>query len=286
MPFRILVLCIVAVAVAPTSVQADGTLIAWGSQDIEGMTKSRWNEAKTRTVDQVLELNLRATTWAEVYDAILGANANSKNVALRDGLVAQLTNRQVTKLNGTNRLIIWERIASGEILFDGKGMQIDDDLFSVAGRANWVLRRVFKKYYGTVRPNSTARALGALQAKWRKSFTGEAVQEEPKRYLSPKKGLTELRSPQAIVALIASLKDSTRKQEHTKRCLKTLYQLDQLPSPPHPARLCSPDTSAHQFLASVTTVTGQHDHRWWVQWCRKYLAHLKWNPQTAKFDIP
>ena len=51
---------------------------------------------------------------------------------------ASCRNGKETKLAGTKRLIVWERITSGEILFEGMGREIDDDVFRVAGRANWV----------------------------------------------------------------------------------------------------------------------------------------------------
>ena len=279
----ILVLCIALFA--PNLAQADGTLIMWGPTDIEGMTEARWNAAKTRTPEQLLELNLHVRTWADVYDVALGARAHSDDGVLLDGLISQLTNSQETKLTGTKHLIIWDRIVRGDILFVGRGMQIDDDIFSVAGRANWILRTVFKKRYGTVRPGSTDKNRSALQIQWRKYVAGEIVTEEPNRYTSQQAGLTELRSPQAINALIVSLRDSKQKREHTKLCLKRLYQLDTLPTGEHPARLCSPDTSIHGFLTVITTVTGQHDYAWWVRWCRTNLRHLVWNAKTAKFDI-
>ncbi len=282
----ILPICIAVLLLTSTWARADGTLLFWGPKDIEGMTEKKWNAAKTQTVDQVLALNLHAKTWGDVYSVVLGGRSHLNDIALRDGLVAQLTDPTVIKLSGTRRLIIWERIAKGDILFEGIGMQIDDDLFSVAGRANWALHQIYKKKYGTVRPGATAKSLQLLQEKWHNSFAGKTVPEVQQRYPSPSKGLTELRSKAAIVALIASLKDSKKKQEYTQYCLKTFYQIDSLPPAPHAARTCSPDLLAQEYLESITNVTGRHDFLWWMHWCRKYLALLQWNPETAKFQTP
>jgi hypothetical protein len=64
-----------------------------------------------------------------------------------------------------SRLIIWERISRGEILFEGQGVQIEDDLFQVAGRANWILRNLYAKNFGHVGSALLSRKL--LQAQYR-----------------------------------------------------------------------------------------------------------------------
>tara|TARA_R110002096_G_scaffold16898_8_gene57863 strand:+ start:3363 stop:3620 length:258 start_codon:yes stop_codon:yes gene_type:complete len=82
---------------------------------------------------------LPATKWATpIQGTCTSPRAHVESRELRAGLVAQLTNGKETKLAGTKRLIVWERITSGEILFEGMGREIDDDVFRVAGRANWV----------------------------------------------------------------------------------------------------------------------------------------------------
>jgi len=51
----------------------------------------------------------------------------------------QLTNNTKADLKATKRLIIWERITSGEIQFEGKGYQVSDDLFTGTPQFNQAL---------------------------------------------------------------------------------------------------------------------------------------------------
>jgi hypothetical protein len=272
--------------VFPTTGFAEGILLSWSPQDLVGMTEARWNAAKARSVDEILELNLKARTWPEVYEVVLGAASNKTSKGLLDGLVAQLANRTEHKLTETSRLIIWERITSGDIVFEGKGLQVDDDLFLAAGRANWVLRTVMQKNFGVVRSGSSPQELQALQNRWQKHLRGESVTEAPDRYPSSKRGMEELRSPEAIEALIASLRPNPAKETLVRSCLRRVYGLDALPSDPtSPARLCDPDTSAHMYLQQITPVTGQHPSAWWDRWWQKNRARLVWNPQQARFEI-
>lgn len=79
----------------------------------------------------------------------------------------------------------------------------------------------------------------------------------------------------------------TAKEKYTKQCLKKLYGLEKLPAGQlHPAMMCAPDFSAHDYLEEITTVTGKHDRKWWERWWRKNSAQLTWSPKTAKFDVP
>ncbi|MBK7307804.1 MAG: hypothetical protein IPI88_12770 [Chitinophagaceae bacterium] len=120
--------------------------------DLKGMTKEKFDAAKNWSVSEIIQKNLDAQTWPDTYLVIVGASSRKGEVI--DKLIAQLENLMITKLGLTSRLIIWERILSGDILFEGKGFQIDDDIFSVAGRANWILRSITGKTFGYVKPNS------------------------------------------------------------------------------------------------------------------------------------
>jgi hypothetical protein len=67
----------------------------------------------------------------------------------------------------------------------------------------------------------------------------EDVQE---MYAYSQKGLQEIRSPEALEALINSLKPTPEKERLTVDCLKRTYKVDKLPDDPNaPASLCSPD---------------------------------------------
>jgi hypothetical protein len=263
---------------------ADGTLIAWGPRDLSGMTEERFNAAKKRTVAELVKLNQDLTTWPEAYELLLGVAQLKNNEQLRAELVKQIVLSEKPELTLTSRLIIWERIASGEILFEGKGLQVNDDLFTAAGRANWCLRTMTDRNFGVVRPNSTAADLEQLQASWQKFLAGDELEDTPARFPSEQSGLSEICSPEAIHALITSLRPGERKSEYVKTNLKQLYNLDALPDDPEsPAQLCNPDTYANHFLESITQVSGVQSWEWWETWWETNQEKLIWDPEVAKF---
>ena len=77
--------------------QADGILVAWSPQEIDGMSQARWSAAKTKTVAEILERNLRVKTWADAYEVLLGARVNLEDPDL---VMASSLNSQIdTRLN-------------------------------------------------------------------------------------------------------------------------------------------------------------------------------------------
>lgn len=285
--FQLAVVITALTAMLSSRVHADGVLIAWGPTDLEGMTEARWNAAKKLACGEVAPRNLKVASWPEAYEVALAANANAGCKEMLAALADQVTDRTAVKLAQTRGLIVWERITSGEILFPGKGMHIDDDLFTVGGRANWVLRTVTKKNFGIVTPSATKESLAELRSRWKRSLSGAAVAEVPEPYPSKQKGLSELRSPAAIEALIASLKPSAAKDAETRRCLHDVYQLDRMPAEPDaPARLCDTDVPAHSYLRAITAVPDEHPHAWWAAWWKTNGAHLTWSAENARFVVP
>jgi hypothetical protein len=237
--------------------RADGVLIAWGGQDLDGMSEERWEAAKKQPCQWVLEHNRSVESWPEVYLLALAAKRNLQCKELLPGLVAQLSDGSERKLTQTRRLIIWERITSGDLVFDGQGLQVADDLFTVAGRANWLLRTLTGKNFGTVTPRASKASLNALQAKWKQFLAGEQVAEAVDAYASPAKGLEELRSPAALEALVVAL----------------------APAQPEQAAYI------HHYLAALTEVAEQHPAAWWARWWKENRGKLKWSPEQAKFVV-
>ena len=217
---------------------------------------------------------------------LVGANQHKDDKALLAGLVYQLVDPTERPLKDTDRLIIWERIISGEILFEGKGFQIEDDIFMVAGRANWILRSVTKKDFGYVKPKASAESLRSLKATWNRWLAGETVSEYSTPFPTAAKGLEEIRSLAALEALIVSLKPSKEKDRKTSECLNNVYHLDTLPTKADaPGRLCSSDPWAYTYLAKLTDVTEEHDPTWWSKWWQENKAALTWDPETARFVV-
>ena len=81
-------------------------------------------------------------------------------------LIERLTNKREVGLNNSGDLIIWERIDAKQMRFYGHGSVSEDDLFTVAGRANNILTIMSGERIGRVSMYSTAMELKALQLKW------------------------------------------------------------------------------------------------------------------------
>jgi hypothetical protein len=81
-------------------------------------------------------------------------------------LIKRITNKKEVGLINTADLIIWERIESGHLEFYGHGGVSDDDLFTVAGRANLLLKDITGENFGNVGIKSSREFLIKLQSKW------------------------------------------------------------------------------------------------------------------------
>src|SRR2546425_12211792 len=158
-------------------VYGDRILLSWSTRDVPGVTEQSFNAAKQFSVDEIQKKNLEATSWADVYLLMVAASQHKDDKSLLQVLVSQISNKTKVNLKSTNRLIIWERITTGEIQFEGKGYQASDDLFTVAGRANWMLRNLTKENFGYVKPNTSEEELSKLQQRWARSLGGERSEE-------------------------------------------------------------------------------------------------------------
>src|SRR5215216_3931780 len=170
------------------SVNADGILLSWSARDVPGITEQSFNAAKQLKAEEILKKNLEVSSWADAFLLMVGANPRKEDKSLLKGLISQIANKAKSELKGANRLIIWERITSGEIQFEGKGYQVSDDLFTVAGRANWMLRNLTKKNFGYIKPITSEEELAKLQQRWTRWLNGEQVEEYQDQYTSSAKG--------------------------------------------------------------------------------------------------
>lgn len=81
-------------------------------------------------------------------------------------LIRRLTNKKEVGLVNTADLIIWERVQSGDLKFYGHGGIADDDLFTIAGRANHLLHKTTGLDFGRVSMYSAPHDLQKLQNRW------------------------------------------------------------------------------------------------------------------------
>ena len=81
-------------------------------------------------------------------------------------LIKRLATQKEIGLINTSDLIIEERITSGELEEYGHGYVVSDDLFTIAGRANHLLKRVTGEDFGNVSMYSNDSDLKKLQNRW------------------------------------------------------------------------------------------------------------------------
>ncbi|MFP9097841.1 hypothetical protein ACLI09_02200 [Flavobacterium sp. RHBU_24] len=194
----------------------------------------------------------------------------------------------MTKLKGTSRLIIWERITTGDIIFEGKGLVMDNDLFTVAGRANQILQSLTKKNFGVVTLHATDKELESLKNKWLDFLSEKPIAEvTPKAYQNAK--IPEISSLTAVEALIVSLKENNAKNEITKKCLKSVYNLDEMPKEKgSSASYCNPDTYTYGYLGMLFGDDKQDetkDAKWWQKFWNENKNSLEWNSEKGIYEI-
>lgn len=264
-------------------------LTSWGQQNIENYTRELYNAAQKLTTSELLSKNVNDKSWSAVF-LTLNASVNnySKDTAYLKALAEQITNTTETKLEGTSRLIIWDRIISGDIIFEGKGLVIDNDLFQVGGRANQLLQNLTNKHFGFVTIHSTSNELEELKNKWLAFLSNKPVEEDkPVEYKNSK--IPEISSLAAIQALIISLQDNPVKQQITKNCLKKVYQLDEMPKEKgSSASYCNPDTYTYSYLGLLfgdKKFDETKDAKWWQNFW--YAKHDKfvWNTETGIYEV-
>ena len=123
----------------------------------------------------------------------------------REGLVhllPDLLSRREIGLTETADLIIPVRVSLGDLKSYGHGGRVEDDLFVLAGRANWILRVSTCRTFGAVDLYTPVPRLALLRELWKRRLAGEEIglPIEDKRA-----GLLRLMSRQAISDAISAL---------------------------------------------------------------------------------
>lgn len=264
-------------------------LTSWSQQNIENYTKEMYDEAQKLSSTELLEKNLKDNYWSEVFLTLnASVNHHSKDTSYLKSLTNQLTNKTETKLKGTSRLIIWDRISNGDITFEGKGLVIDNDLFTVAGRANQILQNLTSKNFGYVTISSSEKELETLKNKWKDYLGGKSVEEfKPEEYKNSK--IPEISSLSAVKALIISLQDNPTKEQITKNCLKNVYKLDEMPKDKgSSASYCNPDTYTFSYLGMLfgdKKFDESKNAKWWLDFWNKNQDKIFWNSEKGIFEV-
>jgi hypothetical protein len=84
-------------------------------------------------------------------------------------LIKRITNKKEVGLVGSVNLVINYRVENGDMLLE-TGKVIDDDLFRVYGRANYLLKEISGEDFGNADMYATDKELIKLQRKWIKWY--------------------------------------------------------------------------------------------------------------------
>ena len=264
-------------------------LVSWSQQNIENYTKQMYDEAQKLTSSELLTKNLNDKSWSAVFLTLNASiNSHSKDTIYLKELANQVGDSKETTLEGTSRLIIWDRIISGDIIFEGKGLVIDNDLFKAGGRANQILQNLTNKNFGFVTIQSTDKELEELKSKWLNFLSNKPVEEyKPVEYKNSK--IAVISSLTAIQALIISLQDNSKKQQIVKSCLKKVYNLDEMPKERGvPASYCNPDTYTFSYLGLLfgdEKFDETKDAKWWQSFWDMNKNQLAWNSDKGIYEV-
>lgn len=264
-------------------------LTSWSQQNIENYTQEMYDEAQRLTSSELLTKNINDKSWSAVF-LTLNASINnySKDTSYLEKLAEQIINRKERKLEGTSRLIIWDRIISGDIIFEGKGLIIDNDLYQVAGRANQILQNTTNKNFGIVNIHSTDKELEILKDKWLDYLSNKSI-EEYKPIENENAKMPEISSLNAVHALIVSLQNNSTKERIIKKCLKNVYNLNKMPKEKgSPAIYCNPDTYAFFYLGILfgyERFDETRDANWWLNIWTTNEDELIWNKELGIFEM-
>lgn len=264
-------------------------LASWSQQNIENYTKEMYDDAQKLTSSELLSKNINDDSWSSIF-LTLNASVNNykEDKVYLTELVKQITNVKETQLEGTSRLIIWNRIISGDIIFEGKGLIMSNDLYKVGGRANQILQSITNKNFGYVNINTSNTELKNLQDNWLKYLSSEEIQEfKPIEY--PNAKIAEVSSLNAVQALIISLQDNSKKDLITKNCLKNIYKLDEMPKEKgSSASYCNPDTYTYGYLGMLfgnEKIDETKDAKYWADFWTNNKENLSWNSELGIYEV-
>jgi len=126
--------------------------------------KSNKEEIKNYTVEFILDKIDNNQQYSYLFHAEYWIVFNYQNVIPQ--LIERITNKKQVGLVNSADLMILERIDSGDLKSYGHGFIVDDDLFTISGRANRLLTIFTGENFGSVSMKSTPEDLNVLQKKW------------------------------------------------------------------------------------------------------------------------
>lgn len=86
--------------------------------------------------------------------------------ALIPELILRITYTEVVGLKNYQDIIIWDRVDNGDMVLTGPGADIGDDLFAVAGRANYLLKNLTGEDFGDLGMTTSAEERLLIRDQW------------------------------------------------------------------------------------------------------------------------
>lgn len=83
-------------------------------------------------------------------------------------LINALTDSTYIGLTNAFDVTIWCRVKTGQLKQASYSYQIDDDIFKINGRVNWILKRLTKNEFGIIRCDTKAEEIKTIQKLWYK----------------------------------------------------------------------------------------------------------------------
>jgi len=119
-------------------------------------------------------------------------------------------------------------------------------------------------------------------------LSGKSVEEYHPLTLKNAK-ISEISSITAVYALIISLHDNLKKQQITKNYLKTVYNLDEMPTEKgSSAAYCNPDTYTFSYLGILfgdKKFDATKHAKWWQKFWDTSHNQLVWNIGSGIYEI-
>lgn len=121
-------------------------------------------EKHSPTLSSIIEAITNDSNYAAVQLAEIYGSYYPQEMV--EQLLPLLTDTTFVGLTNSADLIIYDRLDSGDLEYYGHGGVVDDDLFIVAGRANYLLYSITGSKLGQVRMNPSVPYLERLACRW------------------------------------------------------------------------------------------------------------------------
>jgi len=271
------------------SVYADDILGEWNVQkDIKNFSPYQYENAKNWTSKQIASMLESNTTWSQLFFISYGARHryNQGDTTMIKELIKLVQKNKVIPMTETYKLIIWERIRNGDMVFEGRGVIVDDDLFNVAGKANWILRYIYGVRFGLVQINSTQFALDELARKWTELYKGRSAGATPE-VIHNSKTLACLKDTLVLKTLIFTLQPSEKKTQYINSCLEQ-FKLKSVPKDPLVSGYyCNPDNYTIEYLNKIVELKSPlKSADAWKRWYDANKSKIVYDEKKKKFVIP